>query len=251
MGKVAPSNYLHQVLAQIKEDHDLPDIWYLDLWPFGPEMIICSDGEAAALATTVSAYPQSHVVVDFFTRAVGKYFLEAANHTMWKEIHHMLAPGFTPNAVRSYHSLIVDQTALFHRRLCEFADGDTFDLLYELGKCPFEVVWHIFFGTSHNTQINGSPIYQDISRLNDLAAITMMSKNPFEKWRAARDRSVIMKRIGVVIEEHIASRFAVLKATKTLPTRTSAASLLDRMLLPHLQNGQPLDDRLINMIKDK
>ncbi|KAK5655599.1 hypothetical protein OQA88_5530 [Cercophora sp. LCS_1] len=252
MDKAAPGNYLQAPLTQMKFDYDLPDIWYLDLWPLGPEMLICTTGDAAAVATTVTTFPQAPIVIEFLNETLGGSFIESTNGSLWKELHHMLAPGLTPNAVRSYHQLIVDEAKLFHKRLHNFATkGNPFNLHLELGKFPFEVIWQVFFGENLNTQVRGSQIYDDSVRLNDVAGITMNAKNPITKWQAARERAMLIKRLDVEADKRLRARFVALRESKTLPTRTTATTLLDRMLLSHVQNGQPLDEQLIKLIKEK
>ncbi|KXX75066.1 putative sterigmatocystin biosynthesis P450 monooxygenase stcS [Madurella mycetomatis] len=251
MDKVAPGNYLQAAIAQMKQDFDLPDVFYLDLWPFGPEFIVCSSADAAALPTTATPFPQSSVVEQFFAGTLGPSFIESTNGALWKELHQMLAPGLTPSAVRSYHQLIVDEAKLFHDRLRQFAaSGDTFDMHGELGKYPFEVIWQIFFGERLDTQSRGSHLYEDSRRLNDVAGFTMSSNNPIAKWRASRELKELVRKIDVAVEERLRSRFAILGAEKNLPTRTTAGTLLDRMLLSHVQNGLPLDERLIKLVKE-
>ncbi|GAB1318486.1 Cytochrome P450 monooxygenase [Madurella fahalii] len=251
MDKIVPANYLQAALAQIKQDFNLPDVFYLDLWPFGPEFIVCCTPDAAALSTTVTPFPQSGVVEEFFARSIGSTFIESTNGALWKELHRMLAPGLTPSAVRSYHQLIVDEAKLFHDRLRQFAaSGETFDMHSELGKYPFEVIWQVFFGERLNTQSKGSRLYEDSRRLNDVAGITMTARNPITKWKASREVKEIVKRIDAAVEERLRSRFTALGAEKSLPTRTTAGNLLDRMLLSSVQNGSPLDEHLMKLVKE-
>lgn len=252
MDKVVPGNYLQAAIAQMKEDFDLPDVFYLDLWPFGPEFVVCSSPDAAALLTTTTPFPQSSIVEQFFAGSLGPSFIESTNGALWKELHQMLAPGLTPSAVRSYHQFIIDEAKLFHDRLQQFAAlGETFDIHGELGKYPFEVIWQIFFGERLDAQSKGSRLYEDSKRMNDVAGITISSSNPVTKWRASRELKQLVRKIDVAVEERLRSRFATLGTEKNLPTRTTAGTLLDRMLLPHVQNGLPLDERLIKLVKEK
>src|SRR5690348_2890236 len=47
-----PGDYIQATWAQIIYDFKLPEVSYLDMWPFGPEFILCSGPDSAALGTT-------------------------------------------------------------------------------------------------------------------------------------------------------------------------------------------------------
>ncbi|KAK0702200.1 cytochrome P450 [Lasiosphaeris hirsuta] len=247
--KMPPDSYMQAALTQMKQDYDLPDLFYLDLWPLGPRFIICSSPDAAAIPTTVTPFAQSHLVTQFFAGNIGTSFIEATNGPLWKELHQMLAPGLTPSAVKTYRDIYVEEALLLHDRLQHMAKvGSTVDMNTELGKYPFEVVSRIFFGERLNAQTTGSQIYEAVKEAADITGVLVASNNPITKWLATRKVKGILARVDRDIEILVRARYSVLQKQKVLPTRTNATSLLDRMLLAQAQSGQPISRRLMTLI---
>lgn len=106
----------------------------------------------------------------------------------------------------------------------------------------------IFFGEKLNTQTTGSHIYEAVKQAADMTGILVASNNPITKWLATRKVKRILARVDKDIEIIVRARYSVLQKQKVLPTRTTATSLLDRMLLAQAQSGQPIDHRLMTLI---
>ncbi|KAL2179651.1 uncharacterized protein P884DRAFT_298007 [Thermothelomyces heterothallicus CBS 202.75] len=88
----------------MKQDFNLPDIFYLDMWP---------------------RWTRSDMVTQVFGPTVGRTFIEATNGPLWKNLHQMLAPGLTPSTIKTYHHhLIVDEARALYDQLRRLADSD-------------------------------------------------------------------------------------------------------------------------------
>lgn len=240
-------DYLQASWTQMKFDHKLPEVYYVDMWPFGPEFIMCTDADSMAFSTTTQVYEQADVVTDFFRRDVGETFIEASNGPVWKELHQMLAPGLTPGAIKTYHDHILDETKKLHERVRVHAQsGEVVDLADEIGKYPFAVIWNVMFGGTPPAKLYGlTRRFADISQ----AASPLM--NPIVKWLQGRERKATVKILEAEIDRITRVRFAEMKAMDVLPTRTTATCLLDRMLLGYVQEDKELDDRLMKLIYEK
>lgn len=243
-------NYIQAAWAQMKFDFKLPEVFYLDMWPFGPEFIICSGPEAMALATTTNVYAQADIVTNFFASVkVGETFIEATNGPIWKELHQMLAPGLTPAANKTYHSFILDAAQQLHDRILDAASsGETIDLSFRVGQFPFSIIWRVFFGEA----FYNPALYAITHRLADVSS-SVPTLNPITRFLEGRERTAIVRRLEAEIHKITRERFEQLKAVKkeALPTRTTATCLLDRMLLGYVQGGLPLDDKLMKLILEK
>ncbi len=237
--------------TEMKQDFSLPDIFYVDLWPFGPEFIMCSGPDAAAMVSTVNAFPQCDVVRNFFAPTVGTTFIETTNGPLWKELHQMLAPGLTPTATRTYHDLIVSEAkSLYDRVQRRAVSEEVTDMTFQLGMYPFSIIWQIFFADKPDPSLG---LYEASKRLNDISGAVSQSPNPIKRWRNQREQAAIVRRLGKEIEKAIHSRFAKVTSQKSLPTRANASCLVDRMLLDHMQAnaGVAPDDRLVKLILEK
>ncbi|KAK1753239.1 cytochrome P450 [Echria macrotheca] len=239
-------DYMQAAWTQLKYDFQLPEIFYLDMWPFGPEFIMCTGPDATAIATTINVFPQADVVTRFFGRSIGETFIEATNLPLWKELHQMLAPGLTPSATKTYHGLILDQAKNLHDRLqAKARSGEVFDMSEELGRYPFAIIWKVFFGED----LVKTDLYDITKRLADISP-AVPSVNPVKNYLQKRERAAIVARLDAEMDKLAGGRFDEMRATKTLPTRTTATCLLDRMLLGHVQSGQPLDERLMKLVRE-
>ena len=147
MQKLRPDAYIHAALTQMKLDYDLPDVFYLDLWPLGPRMLICTTPDACAISTTINVFEIPSLVARTFEGNIGSSFIEATNGAVWKHLHQMLAPGLTPSAVNRYSHSIVKQAVVLHHRLRAMAGSSrVVDLHSELGEYPFQVIAVVLFG---------------------------------------------------------------------------------------------------------
>jgi len=254
MMKIFPERpYMQAILTHLKHVHDLPDIFYLDLWPFGPKFVIITNPEASAIPTTIHAYPQATLVKQYFAANVGSTFIEATNDNIWKNLHQTLAPGLTPAAVRSYHDIILDEAVALHDRLQAISDSDEVcqHFGYEFGKFPFEVVGRIFLGKKVGTQGDNVTLYNEMQALAETMSVLAGEQNIFSQLRAKWDERVHAGNLRKVLAGYVESRFEELREKKVVPTRTTAASLLDRMLAPHLESSRPLTKVALTPIIEK
>ncbi|KAK0618904.1 cytochrome P450 [Immersiella caudata] len=240
-------DYMQAAWTQMKYDFKLPEVFYLDMWPFGPEFIMCTGPDATAFPTTTNSFAQADVVTDFFTQSIGAgTFMESTNGPLWKELHQMMAPGLTPSATKTYHDAILDEAQRLHDRVRRFtASGEVVDMSAELGRYPFAVIWHVMFGE----KASSPELYEITRRLADIST-AVPRLNPMTRFLEKREQAVIVKRLEVEIDKITRARFTEMKALKALPTRTTATSILDRMLLGHVQSGQDLDNRLTTLISE-
>jgi len=133
----------------LSRKYSLPDVWYVDLWPIGPQQVVITGPDAAAQVTAIRSYPMHPEVNRFLAPMIGDNVIAATNGPLWKKLHHMMAPAFTPRYVKTLLSTIADEVMLFHGRLRELAKaGDVFSMEEELSKLSFDVIGGIVFGVS-------------------------------------------------------------------------------------------------------
>lgn len=244
-GNKITGDYIQAAWTQMKYDFKLPQVYYLDMWPFAPDFIMCTGPEAAAFITQTNTFAQGEVVADFFGRSIGKTFIEATNGPLWKELHQMLAPGLTPSATKTYHDPILDEARRLYDRVYRLAvPKQVADMGLELGRYPFSIVWRVLFGE----KVESPELYAMTKRLSDISQAVQKTMNPIVLYREKRERAAIVKRLEAEIGRITRARFSELKAQKTLPIRTTATCLLDRMLLDYVRDGKPLDNRLRQLV---
>jgi cytochrome P450 len=250
MQKLPPGGYFHYAVTQMKHDFKLPDIFYLDLWPFGPCLLLLTSPDAAAIPTTMSNFPMPKVVTESFDGNVGTTFIEATNGPLWKSLMHQLAPGLTAASVKIHYHRIVDHAKALYASLDQYAKKEQIiDMQLTMGRYPFEVLATVFFGERLSDQA-----YKAAKQMVDLMLIknsTNVSFNPLARWRWQKEMSSCVGRLEDEIEARVYARYAVLQGNIDEATKAKAATLLDRMLLPRNQDRQPLKNSDKNIILEK
>lgn len=238
---------MQSVISELKADYDLPDVFYIDLWPLGPQFIFCVSPEACAIPTTENTFDMHEEVAKFLKGSVGASFIEGTNGPLWKHLHQTLAPGLTPSIIRGNHGSIIEQAAALRRRFSDIAkSGKVTDIRHELGYYPFQVMVKILLNETLNTQI-----YDDVKSAIDLQGEINATNNPFAKWRFGREAKRLWKRIETAIEPKIRARFTALQQQDVAPTKSSVTCLLDRMMLSEVQSGHSLGNNTMRIMLDK
>lgn len=238
---------MQSVITELRADYNLPDVFYIDLWPLGPQFIFCNSPEACAIPTTENTFDMHPEVGNFLKASVGASFIEGTNGPLWKHLHQTLAPGLTPSIIRGNHGSIIEQAATLRRRFSDIAkSGKVTDIRHELGYYPFQVMVKILLNETLSVQI-----YDDVKSAIDLQGEINAANNPFAKWRLGREAKRLWKRIEAAIEPKIRARFTALQQQDVAPTKSSVTCLLDRMMLSEVQSGQPLGNSIMRIMLDK
>ncbi|KAL6904557.1 cytochrome P450 [Trichoderma evansii] len=239
--------FMLPVIAQLQEDYNLPDIFYIDLWPLGPQFTILASPEACAIPTTENTFDQHEAVPEFYHNSgVGTGFIEASNGPLWKHLHQTLTPGLTPSVIRGSHIMIVEQAVALHHRFRNIAkSGEVTDIRHEFGHYPFSVMGQMLLNETLDAQI-----YEDLSAALNLRSAIHSTNNPFVKWRLNKDENRLWKRIGTAFEPKIRARFTALQQQENAPTKKNVTALLDRIMLSDIQGGRALGDDLLRLMLD-
>jgi cytochrome P450 len=250
--KLPPGGYIQTVVTQIKQDYDLPDIWYLDLWPVAVSFIMMTGPDAAAIPSTLNNFDQADEARKFFVEAhLGSTFIEVTNGSLWKELHSMLAPGLTPAMVKSYHDSMVEDAKGLHGRLRDSAKQvSAVDIQRVFSRYPFDVASTVFFGEKAT-----ETAWRVTQELAELAYVSSSNRrfmmNPFglRKWRKSMKDT--MAPFEQEIRDRTSARHAALRSFKGPPLKSSAMCVLDRMLLSQSHRDEPVSERLMELILDK
>jgi len=256
--KVPSGTGLQILITQMIQDFNLPEVFYLDLWPFGPEFIILNSPDATAFPTTANTMAQARVVHDYYEDNIGVGFIEVSNNPLWKELHKMMAPALTPAAIRAHHETLINEAMVLRKAFDQLAkqENKVIDLPHEIGKYPFEVICHLFFGERVNVQQDGgkgAELYHDTGRLSETQGIISLEANRFSALarKSKKERKEVLERMEASILERVRRRCEELQQTKGSETKSLTASIVDRMLLSQPGEGVGLDDRLSKLILDK
>lgn len=259
MALFPPQTHFQAYFTEIAKRYDLPDVWYVDLWPLGPSFMVLATPELAMQVSVVKVYHIHRWIENFLGVLFGPKVIAGVNGTTWKHLHHMLAPSFTPTAVKGQVDCIVEHVAIYHDKLRALAaTGEEFSMQDLTSKVIFDVVSSVIFGFSLLAQKRGSQFLEDFKTIFNLGPLYVDTKNPFKKlllwWkmRASRERS------EKLIHEKLKERHAALFGEDKYLQEEKRAKLcvMDRMIVQRIEELGPkaregLDPEFVKLIVPK
>ncbi|PGG98101.1 hypothetical protein AJ79_08982 [Helicocarpus griseus UAMH5409] len=118
-----PDAAIHHLKNSISREYNLPDIYYLDLWPLIPPTVVVCSPELAAQVTTEQSCPKSPEIEKFLSPFLGKSNIISLNGKKWKELHAVFAPAFAPAYLRTLTDGMVDEVQLYRDKLSQLANS--------------------------------------------------------------------------------------------------------------------------------
>ncbi|KAK3995526.1 cytochrome P450 [Cladorrhinum sp. PSN332] len=237
-----PQTYYQAFYTEIAKRYDMPDVWYLDLWPLGPSLMMLGGPEAAMEITVVRSYP-AHSFTDYYlTVFFGPNVITALNGAAWKNMHHMIGPSFAPMAVKGQVDTIIEHIDTYHEKLRALAaTGEEFSMSDLTGAAIFDVVSSIIFGFSLFAQQQGSEFLQDFKLIFNLAHPFTMTLNPFKKLNLWWRMRAAKKRSDKLIYDKIQERHAALFGEEKFLQEEKRAKLciMDRMIVQRIEELGP------------
>ena len=220
----------------IAQKYNLPGIFYLDLWPFGPGQMIITDPDAANQVTVLRSFPKHIVNETFLTPLVGRKNIAAVNGPTWKLLHSMLTPAFAPSHVKNLVGMMADETMLFCETLSRHAENDeVFSMRETAAKLIFDIIGKAVFSFPLHAQTTGSACLKDLQEILKYDILGRESNNPLTKLRANIKRKAAIKRADYYVGSKIRERYEYLKCENISVTKKNALSILDLILHDHLQ----------------
>ena len=105
---------------------DLPDlgpIYYIDTWPFGPQMLVVASTAGSYQITQKHSLPK-YPALKYFLRPIAEGLdLVTMEGELWKTWRGVFNPGFSATYIASLTRGIVEKTEEFCQILEDLADG--------------------------------------------------------------------------------------------------------------------------------
>lgn len=252
--KLFPSNTALSVFyTTIARRYELRDIFYLDLWPFGPPQMVLIAPNAADQVTVVKTYPLHDEVPRFVGSLLGDKSLPAADGEMWKKLHRMIAPGFRPSSLRQMMPVTAEQTVrIFLPALTAYAStGEVFSMEKVASQLIFSIISKMVIGGSLSKQ-NQSQMLYDIDRILDYAQSIAVASgtNPVKRWTKWWRKRQAVQRIDHFLCSFIEKRR--LAHSGGYFDSSQGTSILDHMISEmNSQNPGELDMSSAQVLIDK
>ncbi|KOS19709.1 putative sterigmatocystin biosynthesis P450 monooxygenase [Escovopsis weberi] len=245
MAKMPPNMHIQAIFTEIAHTYGLEEIFYLDLWPIGLEIVVLNGPILSEQASVIKRYPQHPFASGFLEALVGPNALAATNGPLWKKLHRAVVPACSWSNVHSMTRSIVDETKVFCEILgSKAASGEAFPLEGLGGQLIFDIVGRVILDIPLYAQTTGSEYLDDIRGIVQVAEASMEPKNmlnPISRMRIWWKKWYIASRLDPRISDMIRTRSAALaRGGKSQVSTAKACSILN-LLVEDLQKDNKAD----------
>ncbi|OJD12477.1 hypothetical protein AJ78_06931 [Emergomyces pasteurianus Ep9510] len=230
-----PDSYFHHLLISLSREYDLPDLFYLDLWPFANPMVVLCAPELAAQITTEQAYPKDPAVGHYLSPFLGKSSILSVSGPKWKALHSIFVPAFAPAYIRTMADGILDEVLIYHDNLCQLAKSkQPFSMSSVTIELTFNVIGRaVFKNPFHNEK--GRKFMKNFKSGLDHAFNGALSTcnwllNMVPKW-------ILVWKVNRYIKKKVTSRFAKLRSGE-MPSVNKSRTILDLLLQQKLDSSK-------------
>ena len=136
-----PHIHPHCYQHYIKAKYNLPDVFYLDLWPAGYQILAVTDPEAAQQPTVQHSLPKHPSIDGSIWPITGEQSLVALEGQPWKMWRSTFNPGFSSSHLMNLVPGIVECCELFKDILTKHAEEqDIFQLEEAATKVTVDII---------------------------------------------------------------------------------------------------------------
>lgn len=233
------SPHLQLITTTLSQKYNLPSIWYLDLWPLGPQLIVVTDPDLAMYMTAIKNHPKHSLEAIFVDPVVGKRNIVTVNGPLWKTLHNMLAPAFSTAHVKNMVGMIAEEVITFRSILHELADsGEVFSLDIISSNLAFDIIGKVTFGHSFEAQAKASLVLQNFHDICRAFSIERDAWNPVTLWIERQKRLAATKQLDDVLNMMIQDRFEVLQKGNFDVSKKRGLSIVDLVLRECLEEAR-------------
>ena len=249
MAMLPKACHVQAAITTMSQKYNLPGLYYLDLWPIAPSMVIVTDPDVA-MHLTVTRNHEKHVEESYaIDPMIGKGNIVTTEGARWKKLHKMLAPAFAIMHVTNLRPMVAENVMEFRGILKKLAGtGETFKLEKYVERLALDIIGMATFGRSLGAQEAGSSVMQhweDMSRAN--AIVRDGFKIDFVRMYLAKQRREAAKaKLDAVLLELVLERFDHVRDNKVSLERRKDSIIMDLILREHLQEADQDYQRGLN-----
>ncbi|PGG97383.1 hypothetical protein GX51_07353 [Blastomyces parvus] len=231
--------YFHHLAISISREYDLPDLFYLDLWPVANPMLVVCSPELAAQVTTEQAYPKDPAVGHFLTPFLGKSSIISVNGPKWKMLHSIFVPAFAPAYIRTLADGMLDEVLVYHDNLCQRAKSEQpFSMSAVAVELTSNVIGRAVFNSPFRSEEGRKFMRNFKSGLDHAFEGALNTRiwltNMVPKW-------ILVWKVNRYLEKKVITRFAQLKREETSSVKKSR-TIMDLVLRKKLDSPKGISD---------
>jgi cytochrome P450 len=172
-----PNTHPQLFYTEMVRSYNLEAMFYLDLWPIGPGMVVIADPKLMDNSLLPKPLPIHPFTAIFLKPVFGEGTMAATNGTLWRKMTTAVSPAFSMGHVLGMTNSMIDECLLFQEKLDELAVGEKAFSMEELVAKPvFNLASTVMVGKPRHSQTVGSQILKD---LRDLVNLAQGETDPF------------------------------------------------------------------------
>ncbi|KAL5044835.1 hypothetical protein BDW71DRAFT_185440 [Aspergillus fruticulosus] len=232
MNQFPPNTAISTYYTEIAHKYDLKEIFYLDLWPFGPSQMVLVHPDAAEQVTTVENYPLHDEVFRYLIPLLGQDAIGASDGEKWKMLHRILVPAFRPSNIKAMTCVIAEQVLkLLHPALTGYAgSGEVFSMEKCAAQLVFSISSMVVLGDSVSEE-KSTQLLTDLDHVVDYATTLTLTTatNPLVKAGKWWKKRAAIQRMDLFLQSFIQNRYTQIAHGKVDGDKTNS-TILDTIL---------------------
>ena len=196
---------------RIQKKFDLPNYFYLDLWPIMDPVLHVFDPHLAQQMTYDHNTPKHDILGKFMIHLSGPGDLVSSNGAQWKKWRVLMNPGFAASHLMTLALGIVDNSVVFTEKLAEHAEkGEVFRLEEDATRLTVDIIGKVALDLQLGTQRGENDMITAFREQVHLVPNEGM-QDPLKMWypwgiyRRWRNKRIMESYIGKVLDDRFAS----------------------------------------------
>ncbi|KAK6003930.1 hypothetical protein QM012_008780 [Aureobasidium pullulans] len=197
----------------IKKQYNLPDLFYLDLWPFSVSLCIATHPAYSNQFLTERSMPKHPVLGEALSTISGGDDMLSSDGPQWKVWRSAFNPGFSVAHLMTMVPTIVDNVATFAQILHNHAvNNELFRMEHHATRLTIDIIGKIVLDDDFNSQLVEHPLVTAFeNQVRWMKILPVISKplqvfnvfRPFVQWWNLRQMDTY---VGKLLEERFATR---------------------------------------------
>lgn len=242
MGEISnllPKNvHLQYLTTTISKKYNMPPVFYLDLWPLGPNCMVVTDPDLAFQITANHEYQKHEEEKKAMDPLLGAGNIATAEGARWKHLHKQLSPAFSVSHVTSMRGMIAEEIMKFRGILHKLAEsGEVFKLEDYGQRLIFDIIGKATFGESLKAQDNGSEALKYWEEITRTDMVVRQSWNPVKRYTLKKQIAAATTKLDALITSLVQRRFSMLKQDKPNGSSKRKQSIMELVLSEEILTG--------------
>ena len=235
--KDAHPNYLPDSIRRALPD--LGPVYYIDTWPFGPQMLVVASTSSLYQVTQEHSLPKYYALRDFLRPITNGMDIVTMEGQQWKTWRGIFNPGFSASHLVTLTAGIVEETETFCDHLALHARNQTIFRMKDLtDNLAMDVIGRVVLDIKLNSQKRPNPLVDGL-RMQIQWLTFGADVNPFVRYNPVRPlvHSYNARRMDRYVARELEKRMAAHRNGESNEGSKSTKSITDLSLAAYLSDN--------------